>query len=125
MNGVAPAAGTDVRVRLTDAGAVALAPLIGNRVESVDGGVETVSDTGLVLAVRMTTDRLGVELPWRGERVTVPRTAVSRLESRSFDRKRTFLVSALALGAVAIIGLTFSLTGSGGGSDGGQGGTPR
>jgi hypothetical protein len=125
VNGVGPDRGTEVRVRLTDGGAVALAPLIGNRVESVDGRVSAVGDTSLVLAVRMTTDRTGIELPWQGEPVTIPRSAVAGVETRTFDRNRTLLVTGGALAAVVLIGVGFSLAGFGGGSEGGPSGTPR
>ena len=125
VNGLAPDRGTEVRVRLTDGGAVALAPLIGNRVETVDGRISDAGDTSLVVAVRMTTDRTGTELPWTGEPVTIPRSAVAGVETRTFDRRRTLLVSLGAIGAVVLAGLAFDIAGFGGGSDGGQTGAPR
>src|SRR5687767_4212333 len=74
------ALGTEVRVRLTDAGAVSLAPLVGNRVELIDGRLVSVADTGLTLSVTGTTDRLGNETPWRGEQVAIPRSMFDGLE---------------------------------------------
>lgn len=125
IDGAAPPAGGDVRVQLTDAGAVQLAPLIGNRIESVDGRVSAVADTAVVLEVRMTTDRLGSEVPWNGEVVTFPRSTIARLEARSFDRKRSWLVGGLTTAAALAVGLAFGLEGNGGGVRGGPSGSPK
>lgn len=120
-----PGRDADVRLVLTDAGAVALGPLIGNRIEAVDGRVTATPDTAIVLAVRTTTDRLGNEVSWNGEQVTVPRSAVARIESRSLDRRRSWLVGGLTTAAAVAIGLAFGTDGFGGGGRGGKGGTPQ
>jgi hypothetical protein len=120
-----PALGTDVRVRLTDAGAVSLAPLIGNRVELVDGRLFSVADTSITLAVTATTGRLGEETPWRGEEVAIPRTMLSGFERRTLDRRKSWLVGGIALGVVAAVAIGFSVTGNGGGGKGGQSGSPK
>jgi len=70
-----PALGTEVRVRLTDAGAITLAPLVGNRIEVVDGRISSIADTAVTLSVTGTTDRLGSEVTWKGEQVSFPRSA--------------------------------------------------
>lgn len=114
------ALGEDVRARLTDAGAVTLAPLIGNRVELVDGRVVAVADTAVTLAVTATTDRRGVETPWRGEHVTLPRMTLSGLEQRKLDRGRSYLVGGIAAGLVAAVGVGFNLAGNGGGGNPGS-----
>jgi hypothetical protein len=120
-----PALGTEVRVRLTDAGAVTLAPLVGNRVELVDGRISSVADTGLTLAVTATTDRLGVEVPWKGEEVVFPRSALAGVERRSLDRGKSYLVGGIAAGLVAAVGVGFSITGNGGGGRTGGTGSPK
>ncbi len=68
-----PALGSEVRLRLTDAGAITMAPLVGNRIEVVDGHVSSVADTSVTLSVTGTTDRLGSEVTWKGEQVVFPR----------------------------------------------------
>ena len=119
-------AGSEVRLRLTDAGAVTLAPLIGVRIETVDGRVTSVGDTSLVLSVAMTTDRLGNEVSWRGESVTFPRALVASVQSREFDRKRTFVIGGIATAAAVAIAAAFGLNGFGGGTgSGGTGGSTK
>jgi len=120
-----PALGSEVRVRLTDAGAVTLGPLVGNRIELVDGRIASVSDTALKLSVTGTTDRLGVEVTWKGEEVTFPRSALAGLERRSLDRGKSYLVGGIAAGVVAAVGVGFSITGNGGGARTGGTGSPK
>jgi hypothetical protein len=117
-----PALGTDVRVRLTDAGAVSLAPLIGNRVELVDGRLVSVADTSLTLSVTSTTGRLGDETPWRGEEVAIPRTMVGGFERRTLDHKKSYVVGGITAGVVALAAIGFTV--AGGGSGGRTSGTP-
>ena len=120
-----PALGTEVRVRLTDAGAVALAPLVGNRVELVDGRLVSAADTAVTLSVMTTTDRLGNEAPWRGEEVAIPRAMFTGLEQRTLDRGKSYLVGGITAGVVAAVGIAFSVAGGGGGGKGTSTGTPK
>ena len=114
-----------MRVRLTDAGAVSLAPYIGNRVELVDGRVSAVTDTSVTLAVNETTDRLGVETPWRGESVTIQRGMLEEFRGRSISRGRSFMAGGITAGLVALVGVGFTLSGSGGDGRGGGTGSTR
>jgi hypothetical protein len=93
----------EVRARLTDAGAVALAPTIGPQVASIDGRVSTSPDgQSYTIAVSQTTTRTGEERDWNGESVQVPASAVATFERRQLSRPRTALVSGAILGAVAL-----------------------
>jgi len=120
-----PATGTEVRVRLTDAGAVTLAPYVGNRVELIDGRISSVVDSAVTVSVTGTTDRLGVESVWRGEQVSIPRTAFYELTQRTVDRRKSFVVGGIAAGVVVVVGLAFSVTGDGGGGKTGGTGSPK
>jgi hypothetical protein len=121
----APSLGADVRVLLTDAGAVVLAPLIGNRVAHVDGRLVAIADTSVTVSVAGTTDRLGNETPWRGEQVVIPRPMVDGFQRRSLDRGKSYVVGGIATGLVAAVGVGFTLAGNGGGPRTGTGGTPK
>lgn len=114
-------AGTTVRLRLTDAGSVALAPLIGPQIESMDGRLVSAADTSFVLGVTQTANRSGLETPWRGEQLTVPRAAIARVERKQLSKGRTWTMGAIFVGAIALIGRA---TGAIGGSGGRQGGGP-
>ncbi len=120
-----PALGSEVRVRLTDAGAISLAPLVGNRIELVDGRLSSANDTAVVLSVIQTTDRLGSEVPWKGEQVVFPRATVAGLERKHLDRGKSYLVGGIAAGLVAAVGIGFSITGNGGGGRTGGTGSPK
>ena len=120
-----PSLGTAVRVRLTDAGAIALAPLIGNRIEMVDGGLVAMADTAVTLSVTQTTDRLGNELSWRGEQVAIPRTMVDGFEKRTLNRGKSYLVGGITVGVVALAAIGFTVAGNSSGGTTVPGGTPK
>ena len=120
-----PSLGADVRVLLTDAGALALAPLIGNRVALVDGRLVEIADTVVTVSVTGTTDRLGNETPWRGEQVAIPRPMVDGFQRRTLDHRKSYVVGGIAAGLVVVAGIGFSIAGDGGGARAGQGGTPK
>jgi hypothetical protein len=121
----APAPGAEVRVRLTDAGAITLAPYVGNRIELIDGHISSVVDTAVTVSVTGTTDRLGVEATWRGEQVSIPRTAFYELTRRTLDRRRSFVAGAIVAGVIVAIGIGFSVAGNGGGGKTGGTGSPK
>ena len=120
-----PALGSEVRLRLTDAGAITMAPLVGNRIEVVDGHISSVADTSVTVSVTGTIDRLGSEVPWKGEQVVFPRTTVAGLERRSLDKGKSYLVGGIAAGLVAAVGIGFSISGNGSGGQNSGTGTPK
>jgi len=120
-----PALGSDVRLRLTDAGAITMAPLVGNRIEVVDGHISSVADTAVTLSVTQTTDRLGSEVTWKGEQVVFPRTTVASLERRSLDKGKSYLMGGITAGLVAAVGIGFSISGSGSNGQSSGTGTPK
>lgn len=125
IDSTSPALGSEVRVRLTDAGALKLAPMVGNRIELVDGRVSSVADTSVTLSVTGTTDRLGSEVTWKGEQVVFPRSTFESLERRSIDKGKSYLVGGIAAGLVAAVGIGFSVSGNGSGGQSSGTGTPK
>jgi hypothetical protein len=116
VEGGAPARGLEVQLSLSDEGSVRMAPQIGPRIEAIDGRVLETADTAYVVAVTAV-------VAWSNERLTVPRSAVSSVRTRTLDRKKTWMaavlgvVGAVALGEVFGIGNGFGgfLSGGGGG----------
>jgi hypothetical protein len=107
--------GNDVRIELTDAGAVRLAPQIGARMAAIDGRTLQSNDSAIVLAVAAVVAQNGRSMPWSQERLSVPRDAVSSLRTRVLDRKKTWIVAGLSLVGVLVLGDLFGLgTGFGG-----------
>ena len=120
------AAGNEVRLSLTDRGSIDLAPLIGPQITKIDGTLTIVADTMLVLRVTSVINRVGFSSSWSGEQLRVPKGVVSRIERRSLNRKKSWLVGGGSLAAIALAGLSFDLIGGGGGGrTGGNGGGPR
>jgi hypothetical protein len=115
----AVAPGMDLRVRLTEAGATALARQLGAGVASVTGRVVR-TDSAVVLAVSE-TERAGTRLSWGGEEVAIPGSAVAGIERRVLDRRRTLGVAAGGAGGAALLYLVIRSVGSAasGGDDGG------
>lgn len=119
------ASGTELRIELTDAGAVRLASMVGPRVEVIDGRTLENTDTSVVVAVTETINRARIGMPWNGERVEVPRTAIDRLRARELDRGRSWLAGAAGVAGIFLLSRVFDW---GGGSDaipGRPGGGPQ
>jgi hypothetical protein len=124
VEGGAPARGLEVRLSLSDEGSVRMAPQIGPRIEAIDGRVLESADTAYVVAVTAVVAQGGRSMSWSNERLTVPRSAVSSVRTRTLDRKKTWMaavlgvVGAVALGEVFGIGNGFGGFLSGGGAGG-------
>jgi hypothetical protein len=105
----APEPGREVRVDLTDAGSLKLAPYIGPRIEALDGRALQSTDSSLVLAVKATIGRSGESVSWSDERLDVPTSAIARLRGRQLDRGRTWMVSGLGVIGVVLLGEAFGM----------------
>lgn len=114
--------GEEVRVRLTSDGSAVMVPLVGADVTAIGGRVIARSDTAYALTVGETLKRAGETAVWNGEPVTVPVTAIAGVDRRVVDKRKTFLVSGLAVAAGALAAVVISAV-SGGGSTGSDTGT--
>lgn len=120
--GVAPAAGKEVRVTLTDAGRAQLGDQLGESIDWVQGTLVAVDSAGLTLDVTATRNLRGAYATWFGDRVQLPARGVSQVQSREFSRGRSWLLAGgLALGLV-VIGKMLSLEVFGDGRPGDGGG---
>lgn len=109
IEGSTPAPGNEVRLSLSDEGSVRLAPLIGPRIRAIDGRAMESSDTALVVAVEAVVSQGGRSMSWSRERLSVPRSAVSSIGTRTLDRKRTWIVAGLGVVGVLALGDLFGL----------------
>jgi hypothetical protein len=107
-----PAAGTQVDVQLTTAGATALANEIGPDILSLQGQVLVADSAALTLAVARTETARHIEFEWKGERVTVPRAAIANLRQRKFAVAPSVLIGGLAGGGVLAAYALFGTSGS-------------
>ena len=124
IEGSTPAPGRDVRLELSDQGSVQMAPLIGPRIGAIDGRAVEASDTALVVAVQAVVAQGGRSMAWSMERLSVPRSAVSHVSTRTLDTKKTWIAAGLTVLGALVVGSVFGLGNGfdgllGGGSGGG------
>ena len=117
-----PPPGARANLVLTDEGTVEMARLVGPSTRAIEGDVVSANGEGLVLAVRRLERRDGIEEFWKGEQVTVPRTAVATYTERRLSRTRTVLFGAGVAAATFVLGKAFGeATGIFGRTGGGPG----
>jgi len=104
--------GRRIELTLTDSGALALAPRVGNGMEAVEGTLVTDSANEYMMSVLGTRRRDGQENTWRGESVNVPHSMVSAITERRFSRARTTLF--LTTTSAALVAVWRAFGGSGG-----------
>ena len=110
--------GKSVEVTLSDSGSFALARQIGPSAAAINGRLASDSAGALILAVTGVRQRDGNEIDWKGERVSVPRPLVVKLEERRFSRARTTMfIGSVVVGILvarsALGGTGFSFLGAG------------
>jgi len=126
IEGGTPARGQEVRLSLSDEGSVRLAPMIGPRIEAIDGRIMEVSDTALVVGVEAVVAQGGRSMNWNMERLTVPRASVSSIRTRTLDRRKSWIVAGLGVVGAIALGEVFGLGNGFGGFLGvGDGGGKR
>ena len=104
-----PSAGLEVRLSLSDEGSVRMASQIGPRIAAIDGRVLESRDTAIVLAVQSVVAQGGRSMAWSQERLSVPRSAVASVRTRTLDRKRTWIVAGLTIVGAVALGEAFGL----------------
>src|SRR5919108_2382244 len=114
------ARGSSVAVSLTDYGTANLGRLLGMGVGTIEGSLLAASDSSYTLSVQLVRQRNGVETPWRGEQVTIPRSDVAEIRQRRFARGRSALATLAVIAAAGGAVDTFIGTGSGGQPPGGD-----
>lgn len=115
----------EARIELTDRGTLELSTRIGAGAVSLDGRLQTATDTSLTVTLVQTRSRSGDTQQWSGEQVTVPLSWISGYRQRRSSPARTSLFVGGILAAVTVIGLAFTAGNSTSGGNGGGGGTPR
>jgi hypothetical protein len=116
-----PSPGTRVSAELTDDGARELSGQLGPQVEHVEGDVLTVDSSGVQLAVRQVETNRGNQVDWKGEKVIIPRAAVSGWQQHRLSVGGTSVMGGILVGALYGV---YQLLGGQGGIEGtGSGGS--
>ena len=101
-----PAPGTDLVLGLNDQGRVNLGQSVGPAAETIEGKLQTKTDSAYVISVSSVRYFNGGSNTWSGEPLTVGTSFVQQAQERRFSASKT----ALAVGAAAAAVLSFILT---------------
>jgi hypothetical protein len=115
-----PAPGTRVSAELTGDGARELSGQVGPEVAHVEGEVLVVDSNGVEIAVRQIETTRGIQSDWKGEKVTIPSSAVSGWQQRRLSVGGTGFLGGLVAGGLYAM---YRLLGGPGLIDGRGGGT--
>ena len=119
-----PATGNRIAVLLNDRGRFALGDRLGAAVDKVDGLLVEVDSAKVTLEVYRTTDMRGNTASWTGERVQVPKDAISGYQERQFSKRRTWILVGTSVGVVVASMLMVNLNLFSGFTRGGSGTPP-
>ena len=103
LPGASAAPGTPVRVVLTPDASHDLAPLLGDQVHTLDARVVSSTRDTLALAVIRVVRSDDRAVAWSGERVALPRTAISLVDRRRFSAAGTALIAAGVVTAAVLV----------------------
>jgi hypothetical protein len=110
-----PAAGSRIRVDLSEAGSAELAAQVGPRVTALEGDVLRAEQEILEVAVVAVQFANGQENYWSGEPVAIPHRLVRAVRERRFSRARTLLFAGAMVATAAAVGGTTGVLGRGAG----------
>ena len=119
IRGAEASPGYDVRVRLTDVGAVTLAPRIGPRARQLTGTLKQMTDSSLVLSVRRVIREAGGEDTYGGEDISLKSGDFETVEASKTSMPRSILAAGAVLASVFLVA-----KGAGDASGGKTGGPP-
>ncbi len=94
--------GMVVSLGLNDAGRAAMGGQMGPEIAEIEGRLVQKDSSAYVLAVAQIRLLRGGTQVWAGERVTVKTAFVTGVSKREFSRSKTAIVTAAAIGVVAI-----------------------
>lgn len=117
----APTPGEVLDLKVTDEGRVTLGKQVGPQVSSIEGVLDSASDSAYSLKVRSVTYLNGQTNTWNGEKVVVLRNQITTPRERRFSAGKTALAALIAAAGVGLFIATRSILGSGN-PDTGEGG---
>lgn len=104
-----PGTGKRMAVVLNDRGRFTLGERLGSSIERVDGMLVAVDSLNVTLDVYGTTNQRGNTSTWSGERLQVPKDAISGYQERQFSKRRTYILVGAMVGAVLASALMVNL----------------
>jgi len=104
IRGIETAPGNNIRVRLSDKGAVDLVQSIGPRARQLEGTLKQVTDSFMVVSVRRVTREGGGEDTYDGQDISIPSQDIETAEASRTSVPR----SILAAGGILASALLFA-----------------
>ena len=95
--------GSTLVLSINDAGRAALAGTMGPAITEIEGRLLQKDSSEYVLAVAQIHMFGGADQVWSGERVRVKSEFVNTVSEKKFSKTKTGLISAAAIGVVAIV----------------------
>jgi hypothetical protein len=108
-----PAPGVRVEVQLNDAGRVGMESAVGPEVGTIQGVLESSSDTGFVVRLTQVWGEYGGVTKWEGEPVAIRPNYVRSMRERRFSTTRTVIVATATGAGFLAFALTRDLLGFG------------
>jgi hypothetical protein len=103
IHGVGAMPGSNVRLRLTDQGAVDLAPKIGPRARQLEGSLTQVTDSSMTVAIRRVMREGQGEDTYDGLEVSIPARDIERAEASKTSVSRSILAAGAILASAFLI----------------------
>ena len=119
IRGVEASPGYDVRVRLSDRGALDLVSKIGPRAEQLDGTLKSMTDSTLAISVRRISRVGGVDDKYEGMDLTLAREDIETIEKSTTSIPRSLFTAGAVIASALLVA-----RGAGDASGGKSGGPP-
>jgi hypothetical protein len=114
-------AGEHIAVEITDRGRAELGDRLGSGVLRLEGTLSRTDSANLEMNVWRVAHFSGPTSRWSGEKILLRREYASRVQSRTLDRGKTYLLAGSALVGIVLFTTQFDLLGfSTGGDDTGE-----
>jgi len=106
--------GSQVEVELNDAGRVGMTSAVGPETGSIQGTLQSSSDSGIVVRVALVLGEYGGVTRWEGELVAIKPDYIRSLRERKFSATRTAVLAVAASAGLVAFVATRDLLGIGG-----------
>ncbi len=103
IHGIETAPGNNVRVRLSDKGAVDLVQSIGPRARQLEGTLKQLTDSSMVVSVRRVTREGGGEDTYDGQDISIPSQDIETAEASRTSVPRSILAAGGILASALLV----------------------
>jgi hypothetical protein len=117
-----PSSGMQVALDLNDRGRVALSDSVGPSADRIEGEVQSIADSTLVVRVASVRYTNGATHRWTSEPLSIRADLVRDVREKRLSRARTWAIAGASTATLVILALSVDLLGFGSDTGGGGGG---